>query len=315
MRSPKKQFYIITLLFACLFSSLLHAGPSNLINLPAADECDPDQTNCNNCLVDESGVGNECVRVTLALGRTSVLSDRRLIQLKIFSTAASDALSTPAELNVVMGYTFRNPGHLRTSTGAPSTVDFVQENGEKLQFSFAEGSSLGIPTPGLHKADLSERLQMVDANGWATLDAPAYYDLYPGDGSVWRFMATDLTGQLGQFISFTDPHGRILTPDDFGVDIVRSPNGVLRQVLAPSRLADIVMRDETGSGYTVSVYPLTDADHPAFAGGLYTLPEHHPVEVLTVDRGKDNRHLIVTLKKGGADALRYDYAYINNDGR
>ena len=131
------------------------------------------------------------VHVTLALGKTSVLSDQRKIQLKIFTTAASPALATPETLHVVMGYTFQHLGPASTPAGAPSTVDFVHPTGEKLEFTFATGSSLGIPTPGVYK-DLPERVQMVDANGWATLTEPVYYDLYPGDGSVWRFMATDL---------------------------------------------------------------------------------------------------------------------------
>ena len=91
------------------------------------------------------------VHVTLALGKTSVLSDQREIQLKIFTSAASPSLATPETLHVVMGYTFQNLGSASTTAGAPSTVDFVQSGGEKLQFKFAEGSSIGIPTPGVYK--------------------------------------------------------------------------------------------------------------------------------------------------------------------
>jgi hypothetical protein len=115
-----------------------------------------------------------------------------------------------------------------SSGGAPSFVDFVDYAGQKLQFKFAEGSSLGIPNPSVHK-DLPEHLQMVNANGCATLDDPAYYDLYDGNGSRWRFMATDITRELGKLISFTDSRGRVLTGDDFGVDIICAQNGLLRQ--------------------------------------------------------------------------------------
>ena len=40
---------------------------------------------------------------------------------------------------------------------------------------------------------------------------PAYYDLYPGDGSVWRFYATDVTGRLGELVSHTDARELLAT--------------------------------------------------------------------------------------------------------
>ncbi|NLE42932.1 MAG: hypothetical protein GX615_14050, partial [Lentisphaerae bacterium] len=292
------------------FAGNLHADdldPNALRNPPS--DCDPEKQDCD-CPPTESSVDNGCVQVTLALGRTSPLSDQRRVELKIFTASASPALSTPETLHVVMGYTFQHLGPVTTPGAAPSTVDFVRDNGGRIRFRFAAGSSLAIPDPGVH-IDLPERVQMVDANGWATLTDPAYYDLYPGDGSVWRFLATDLTGELGKLVSYTDPRGRVLAPEDFGVDIVRAPNGLLRQVLAPSRLADIVTRGP--AGYTVTVYPLADADAPAVVNGLYVPPAHAPTEVLTVDRGDDIDRLVVTLKKGGADALRYDYAFVNGE--
>ena len=298
---------LLSLTLTALLAGHLYAEPTTVRNPPVS--CDPTAKTCSLCPPKTSGVNNGCVQVTLALGKTSVLSDQRDVQLKIFTTAASPSLATPEELHVVMGYTFQHLGSAATAAGAPSTVDFVQSGGEKLQFTFAEGSSIGIPTPGVYK-DLPERVQMVDANGWATLTEPVYYDLYPGDGSVWRFMATDLTGDLGKLVSYTDPRGRVLTNDDFGVDIVRASNGLLRQVLTPSRLADIVTH---AGGYTVSVYPLTDTDTPSFANGLYAIPAHDAVEVLTVDRGDDVNHLTVTLRKGGASALKYEYTYVNGD--
>ncbi len=40
---------------------------------------------------------------------------------------------------------------------------------------------------------------------------PAYDDLYPGDGSVWRFYATDVTGRLGELVSHTDARELLAT--------------------------------------------------------------------------------------------------------
>ena len=257
----------------------------------------------------ETEVKNECVQVTIPLGRASVMSDGRGISLRIYTSTASPALFTPEELRVVMGYSFNALGSDRTSKGVPAAALFNQARGEPIRFVFGEGESLGIPDPGVH-VDLNERLQMVDAEGWATAEVPAYYDLYPGDGSVWRFYATDVTGRLGELVSYTDPRGRVITAADFGVEILRGDNGLLRQVVTPSRLADIVMEGVTA--YTVKVYPLTAS--PAFEEGVYVPPAGvSPIETLTVARGEDDRHLNVTVRKGTGDARLFRYVYAGND--
>ena len=256
-----------------------------------------------------SSVENGCVQVTIPLGRASVMSDSRGISLRIYTSTASPALFTPEELRVVMGYSFNALGSDRTSKGVPAAVLFNQAQGEPIRFVFGEGESLGIPDPGVH-VELDERVQMVDAEGWATAEDPVYYDLYPGDGSVWRFYATDITGRLGELVSYTDPRGRVITAADFGVEILRGSNGLLRQVVTPSRLADIVMEGETS--YTVKLYPLTAS--PAFGEGVYVPPAGvSPIETLTVARGEDDRHLNVTVRKGTGDARLFRYVYVGND--
>ena len=164
--SPGSRILATLLLLA--FAGNLHADdldPNAKRNPPPS--CDPKKQDCD-CPPTESSVDNGCVQVTLALGRTSPLSDQRRVELKIFTASASPALSTPETLHVVMGYTFQHLGPVTTPGAAPSTVDFVRDNGGRIRFRFAAGSSLAIPDPGVH-IDLPERVQMVDANGWATL--------------------------------------------------------------------------------------------------------------------------------------------------
>ena len=312
-----------------LLGGLSWADPTVLRNPPSECGDGPGQTPCG-CDSQDAGpqseeedvgqegaseasggteVKNECVQVTIPLGRASVMSDGRGISLRIYTSTASPALFTPEELRVVMGYSFNALGSDRTSKGVPAAVLFNQSRGEPIRFVFGEGESLGIPDPGVH-VDLNERLQMVDAEGWATAEDPAYYDLYPGDGSVWRFYATDVTGRLGELVSYTDPRGRVITAADFGVEILRGDNGLLRQVVTPSRLADIVMEGVTA--YTVKVYPLTAS--PAFEEGVYVPPAGvSPIETLTVARGEDDRHLNVTVRKGTGDARLFRYVYAGND--
>ncbi len=322
-----KQFGLMAIV--ALLGPTLWADPSLLRNPPSECGDGPGQTPCE-CDTQSSEpkseeedvrsesassapggteAENECVQVTIPLGRASVMSDSRGISLRIYTSTANPALFTPEKLRVVMGYSFNALGSGRTNRKVPSAVLFNQSRGEPIRFVFKNGESLGIPDPGVH-VELNERVQMVDAEGWATAEDPAYYDLYPGDGTVWRFYATDIAGRLGELVSYTDPRGRVITAADFGVDIVRGKNGLLRQVVTPSRLADIVMQDETT--YTVRVYPLTAA--PAFVEGLYVPPQGlAPVETVTVARGEDDRHLNVTVRKGTGDARLFRYVYVGND--
>ena len=75
-----------------------------------------------------------------------------------------------------------------------------------------------------------------------------YYDLYVGDGTKRRILATDMTGALGSLVSITDARGVTSMPADMGIDIVYDSNGV-RQFLTPSHLADVTLTaDFSGNG-------------------------------------------------------------------
>ena len=269
---------------------------------------DPEEEPGEDCECPPKEIDQGCVKIKLDLGRTSVLSGRRPVSLRVYTNTASEAIFTPEELKVVMDYTFDRFGSDRTKAGAPGEVVFIQRTGQEIHFRFAEGESLGVPDPGVHK-ELNERLQMVDAEGWATAEEPAYYDLYPGDGSVWRFYATDVTGHLGELVSHTDARGRVTTLADFGVEILRDAHGAVRQVLTPSRLADVTVRG--AAEYEVCIYPLTE--RPNFADGRYVPPQATPIRRLTMKRGKDARELLATLQRGEGQPRAYVYAFVNGD--
>ena len=269
-----------------------------------SDEGQNSASTCDKCPVD--GAENGCVHIQIDLGRTSVLSDRRTCQLKVFETEASPAIFTPETLSFVMEYTFSHVGGDRTNKNVPREVVFCNQLGARLHFRFEDGESLATMVAA-STAISTERLQMVDAEGGATAEDPAYYDLYPGDGTKWRFYATDITGKFGDLVSFTDARGRMITAEDFGIDVVRSPNGLLRQILTATRLADIVMVDD--HTYTVTVYPF--AQKPEMAEGLYVIPEVTPVESWRIERGGDDAHLLLaTQRKGNGDPKTYTYRYV-----
>ena len=183
-------------------------------------------------------------------------------------------------------------------------------NGEPVHFVFKEGEAIARPDPGVH-IKMDERLMMVDAQGWATTKEPVYYDLYPGDGSRRRFMATNMTGALGELVSITTPQGVTMTPADMGVDIVYDSNGV-RQFITPSRLANITHTDGW-TGYDVTVYALQSTPKKDAQTGLYAIPNTQIVEVFSVRRENDGKRAIVTVQNSGGEKLRYVFDYAMGD--
>ncbi|MGN0857147.1 MAG: RHS repeat domain-containing protein [Candidatus Spyradenecus sp.] len=268
------------------------------------DEGQNSASTCDKCPTD--GAENGCVHIQINLGRTSVLSDRRTCQLKVFETEASPAIFTPETLNFVMEYTFSHVSDGQTNKNVPREVVFCNALGARLHFRFEDGESLATMIAA-STAIRTERLQMVDAEGWATAEDPAYYDLYPGDGSVWRFYATNVTGKLGDLVSYTDARGRVITAEDFGVDVIRASNGLLRQILTASRLTDIVM--ENDHAYTITVYPFDQK--PEMSEGLYVLPQVTPVEAWRIERGGNDAHLLLATQwKGNGNPKTYTYRYV-----
>lgn len=267
------------------------------------------KASCSSCPTKD-GCACGCILVTLDLGSTTVWTGQTPVYLRIHSSDETASLSTPAQLKVVMGWSFKAVDGGTTAGGAPQIVRFVQPEGAELVVHFQDGDAVGVPEPNNLGKSLA-RVQMVDAEGWATTSAPAYYDLYPGDGSVWRFLATGNTNERGALVSFTDPRGRVLTPDDFGVDIVRDALGNIRQVKTLTRLADV--RTLSPTHYAVTVYPLAEEPEQVADTGLYALPEHAPTRVLDVAQGESVKELLVGFQKGTGDMRQYRYVAVNGD--
>jgi RHS repeat-associated protein len=264
---------------------------------------------CDACSkVDGPGAG--CVFLTLDLGQTTPWSGEKPVSLRIHSSEASVSLFSPSQLKTVFGYSFKNVMDAMSESGAFETVVFVGPKGDELRFHFHDGDSVGVPEPNNLGKSLA-RVRMVDAEGWATTSAPAFYDLYPGDGSVWRFLAAGATNERGALVSYADPRGRVLTMDDFGVDIVRDALGNIRQVKTLTRLADVQTLSPTH--YAVTVYPLTEEPEQVADTGLYALPEHAPTRVLDVAQGESVKELLVGFQKGTGDMRQYRYVAVNGD--
>ena len=258
---------------------------------------------------DGDSVDNGCIMVWLGLGRTTPWTGSLGCSLKIFADDDSPSVFTPESLHAVLGgYTFKRLGQKTMADGVtPAEVVFSHPRGESVHFVFANGESLGRPDSGVH-IKMDARLQMVDAEGWATTHDPVYYDLYVGDGTRRRFLATNATGALGALVSITDERGVTTTPADMGVDIIYDPDGV-RQYLTPSRLANVT-RTADFLGYDVAVYALQGPPQKDATTGLYIVPASSPVKHFSIRSGNGGKRASVTIRRGGGEprTSMYDYA-------
>lgn len=284
---------MIAIVSAVAVASVVFAGGSTRTNPPS--ECRAADSDCE-CESGE-GASDGCIKVSLDMGRTTPWTGSQKCALKVFADDQSPMVFTPDSLFVVMGYTFKRIGNRLLPDGeTPAEVVFSHPDGEAIRFVFAAGESVGRPDPGVH-VKMDERLMMVDAAGWACTNAPVYYDLFENDGTVRRFLATDVTGARGRLVSVTDSRGVVRTSAQMGVDIVYDADGV-RQFLTPSRLADVQVLD---GGYEISVYPLGNAP-PARDGatGLYRIPMASPVRYVSVRSENDGNRAVVTFRRGEA---------------
>ena len=291
-----------------LLPAALLGGPGANANLP---ECDKNSEDCG-CKGKKAEITANCIKVDMDLGETTPWTGSLECSLKVFADGDSPNVFSQDSLYAVLGgYTFKRLGQRTMPDGAtPAEVVFSHPNGEPVHFVFASGESLGRPDPGVH-VKMDERLQMVDAEGWATVSGPVYYDLYVGDGTRRRFLATNATGALGALVSVTDARGRTVTPADMGVEIVYDANGV-RQFLTPSRLADVTPFPGFG-GFEVKVYPLQSVPQRDATTGLYVPPPATPVRHLQVRPENGWRRAVVTLRRGGNDPMRYVFDYAMGD--
>ena len=279
-------------------------------NMPGSPDSEASSPcGCPTAGKDSAEVKDDCIKIVLGVGETTPWTGSRDVALKVFADDESPMVFTPYSLYAICGYTFKRIGNAVMADGStPKEVVFSHPNGEPVKFVFAEGESLGRPDPGVH-VPMDERLQMVDAEGWATAHDPVYWDLYMEDGRVRRYVATDMNGERGRFVSETDPHGRVVTPEDMGLDIVYDLNGV-RQLLTPSRLADV---QAFSNGYDVCVYAIQDVPARDAATGLYSVPSSAPYRVLTVRGENGGKRAVVTLKTGESEARTYIFDYVMGD--
>ena len=194
----------------------------------------------------------------------SVLPSARF---QITAEEPTAALFTPQTLRFMMGYGIEGVSKERTAGDVPKDLFFLDPEGLTLGIRFEDGQSIGGPFLG-NQLDRNERVIMVDPEGWMVTNEPAYYDLYPGDGNMYRFDASTNSDKYLRFVLYRNIQGREETSGGGGVEVIRDENNVLRQVVVPTRFADIVVSNEWE--YSILFYPLADVQDKG-TNGYYTV--------------------------------------------
>ena len=254
-----------------------------------------------------------CVQMVVEMGRPRYSALTDAIALQLNELEPTSRLYSPDGFCVVAGYTVSRVTREKNAGGVPKWVRIITKEGVPSEFVFEDGDSVGRPLPGMHE-QATARLAMVDAQGWATAADPAYYDYYPGDGSRWRFGAAPGALDYLQFVEHQTPVGRMETKQDIGLEIVRDGDGVLRQVVTPTRLADLVVRGQ--DSYDLAIYP-NDASclsGARTAAGVYEIVSGAVPEVVWKFRNPTPGVygvLEVTREKTGADPQTWRYQYVD----
>ena len=301
--------FCIALLSLCvvrqsLADGCLQRNPPGSTSGDASSPC-----GCSISGKEVADVGNDCIKILLGMGETTPWTGSRELALKVFADDASQLLFTPDSLYAIAGYTFKRIGNAVMEDGeTPKEVVFSHPNGESVKFVFNEGESLARPDPNVH-IPMDERLQMVDAQGWATTKNPVYWDLYLGDGRVRRYVASADMNDRGRFISETDARGCVYTSADMGIDIIYDISGV-RQFLTPSRLADV---KTSVDGYEVRIYAIDAPLVKDTKTNLYPIPNSKPYRILSIKSENKGYRAIVTLKIGDNEAKTYIFNYVMGD--
>ncbi len=249
-----------------------------------------------------------CVAGSISLGKSRPGSMIESTRLQLYAEAPSPALYTPQALTFVGSWSMQSVSTKRTEAGVPRTVHLFDPDGEPIQYDFEDDESMGLPNDHLIDERRFTRLFMVDAEGWATLSEPAYYDLYTHDGNLYRFYAYPDSEHYLELCYYKTASGYEETLLDMGVELIKEDN-ILLQVLTASRLADIVI--ESSSKYRVDCYESGDVGAKD-TNGFYTVDgEAEPFESWVVENPQPATYenlRVARISHGYTNVVDYSYA-------
>ncbi len=293
----------LIILMLCLGIVVFAEEPDNPPN-PPKKKYDPcDSTKCiENC--------NACVMTILNLGNNRPGSMIPSTRLQVFAEDPSPALYTPQGMTFIGGWSMQSVSPDRTEAGAPRKVYMFDPDGRAIQYDFEDDESMGLPDDHLIDERRFTRLFMVDAEGWATLSEPAYYDLYTKEGDLYRYYAYPGSEHYLELCYFKSATGYEETLEDMSIEIIKVSGDILRQVRTATRLADIVI--ESSFKYRVDCYADADVEDMD-TNGVYTVEEEaEPMVSWVFENPEPEASSLTKLrvsKISGSFTNIFDYSY------
>lgn len=195
-------------------------------------------------------------------------------RLHVMSELPSPTVSTPQAIEVV-------PGLYGIQRVVGNEVDIINNDGEKITFSFPNASAVASPVE--QNSTWHASLKKVNAQGTPTTNSPVYYDLYTFNGlERVRFDANTNSVNYLRMVNLRTAEGQIYESGEFGVSYIYDKDGAIRQVMAPTRLLDIVTFH--AFKYEVRFYKPEDVSSSVNTNGLYVpLTGAQPFEYWTIE--------------------------------
>ncbi len=231
-----------------------------------------DYDDCGGLSGDGSDVG--CIEFQFVTGPMKNQINVPQGRLGVMSELPSPTVSTPQAIKVVTGLY----GIQRVVS---NEVVVLNNTGSKITFAFPAGSAEASPVEQYSTWNAS--LKKVDAQGVPTTNSPAYYDLYTFKGlERVRFDADTNSVNYLRMVNLRTDEGQVYESGEFGMSYIYDEEGVIRQVMAPTRLLDIVVYDEFK--YQVLFYKPEDVSSSVNTNGLYEpLTGAEPFEYWTIE--------------------------------
>jgi RHS repeat-associated protein len=277
---------------------------ATLVNPPLAsrDQVKSSKTspraNCNTSV--SAGAGNGCVDLRIPFGRHAHMKELSPGYISLHKERPVALTGTPTDLDYRL---FTDSAIDRVATnGQTLAVTVMQANGDRIQFDFAQGQSLGLPAGTA--TVFANRLQRFDASGVPVTNLAgtvALYDHWYSDGSRIRFEAS-----TGRSLFVETESGMLVHTADLGVEIIRDPDSrALRQIVCPvDGLADIVAVD--GATYELRLYPPQAVGTKDAATGLYAV-DGEPLVIWSFS--SPERDAVKVTESGGGRMIIREWAY------
>ena len=253
-------------------------------------------------------------------------------KLTVMSELPSPTVSTPQAIKVVTGLygieqvtkkdiviydnkarriTFEFPNDNGAAVTNPDTgiTTNSPSTGPITPGTFFRDGSTGLPK-GQHSTS-NIRMKKVDEQGLPVRENPVYFDIYTFNGlERIRFDAGTNSPTYMHLVNIRTDEGQFYQAADLGLEYIYDEEKVIRQVLTPTRLADIVTFNEFK--YEVRYYKPDDIASSKNAAGLYEpLAGTEPFELWTVENpnGENSLYEINVVRTVGGTARTNAFTY------